>query len=132
MSIDRKIRLVLSCTVALLALPASAADRVHAGEWETTLILGARTVTKSICITQADADALNGDAKSIRTFVDKVNQGTNCKVDDIKVDGNQVIVTSTCGDGKQRVGTTTYHGDTSESVTSNGLKSQSKRLGPCK
>ena len=132
MSIDRASRLFLAAIVSFVVLPASAADRVRAGEWETTLILAGRSVTKSVCITQADADALNGDAKSMRAYVDKVNVGTNCKVDDIKVNGNQVTVTSTCGDGKQRVGTTTYHGDSSESVTSNGLKSQSKWIGPCK
>ncbi|HUL65379.1 MAG TPA: DUF3617 family protein [Burkholderiaceae bacterium] len=132
MSIDRASRLFLAAIVSFVVLPASAADRVRAGEWETTLILAGRSVTKSVCITQADADALNGDAKSMRAYVDKVNVGTNCKVDDIKINGNQVTVTSTCGDGKQRVGTTTYHGDSSESVTSNGLKSQSKWIGPCK
>jgi hypothetical protein len=132
MTIDRGSRLLLSTLVTFLVLPAWAADRVRAGEWETTVNLGGRSMTKSICLTQVDADAINGDAKSMRAFVEKINEGTNCKVDDIKANGNQVTVTSTCGDGKQRVGTTTYHGDSYETVTSNGMKAQSKRLGPCK
>jgi hypothetical protein len=46
--------------------------------------------------------------------------------------GNQVIVSSVCAEGKQNVGTTTYHDDSFETVNTNGAKSQSKWVGPCK
>ena len=46
-------------------------------------------------VAQPGANALNGDAQSNRTNVDKFIQGTTCKIiDDINVNR----ITSTCGD----------------------------------
>jgi hypothetical protein len=124
--------LTLACVVTFIALPSAAADRVRAGQWETTLKLGAQSITRSTCMSQADADAINGDANSIRAWADKVNAPTGCKVTNVKVSGNQISVTSVCASGTQNVGTTTYHGDSLESVNTNGAKSQSKWVGACK
>ena len=124
--------LLLICTLACFGLPAQAADRVRAGQWDTTLNLNGRMMTRSACITQSDADAINGDARSIRAYVEKVSAPDACKVTDVKVNGNQVIVTTVCAAGKENVGTTTYHGDSSETVNTNGAKAQAKWVGACK
>ena len=89
-------------------------------------------MTRSACLSKSDADAINGDAKSIGAYVEKVSVPAGCKVTDVKINGNQVSVTTICAAGKQNVGTTTYHGDRSETVNTNGAKSQSKWVGACK
>ena len=54
-----------------------------------------------------------------------------CKLSDIKVDAGKVTYTATCGAAAPRVLTSTYHGDSFESVDSNGAKSVGKRVGAC-
>jgi hypothetical protein len=124
--------LLATCLSAGLAIPALGADRVRAGQWEVTLQMAGRSMTQPTCLTQADADAINGDAKSVRQYAERVSAQTGCKVNDVKVNGNQVTVTSVCASGKENVGTTTYHGDSYEAVNTNGTRSQAKRVGACK
>ena len=114
-----------------LAQPALAAERVRAGQWETTVEVAGHTVSKSMCLSQSDADAINGDKQSIAAYVEKVSAAAGCKVNDVQIDGNQVRVTTRCAAGRQNVGTTTYHGDSSETENTNGAKSTSKRIGDC-
>lgn len=111
---------------------ASAAERVRAGQWETTVTLGGRTATRSACISTTDANAINGDEKSIQAYVEKISAPAGCKVRNVRINGNRVDVTTVCAAGKENVGTTTYHGDRSESVNTNGASSQSKWVGPCR
>jgi Protein of unknown function (DUF3617) len=124
--------MVLTCLLAAVAIPAQAADRVRAGQWETSVDVGGRVMSRSACLSPADADAMNGDAKSFRAAVEKATAPSGCKVTDVKISGNQVSVTSVCGSGKESVGTTTYHGDSFETVNTNGAKAQSKWVGACK
>ena len=128
----RSAALLVPCLTICIALPAWAADRVRAGQWETTLHVAGQAITRSVCISQNDADAINGDAKSLKAYVEKVNAPAGCKVTDVNITGIQVNVTSVCASGKENVGTTTYHGDSSETVNTNGAKSESKRVGACK
>jgi len=123
---------LLICIVALLGVPAEGADRVRAGQWETTLIMSGRTVTRSTCLMPSDAAAINGDAASIRAYVERVSAPAGCKVTDLKVNSNQVTVTTVCAAGTPNVGTTTYHGDSWETVNTNGATAQSKWVGACK
>jgi hypothetical protein len=131
MKTNRRIALASACVFAWLALPADATDRIRAGQWDTTLNMQGRTRTMSACVPQVDADAMNGDAKSIRAAVEKVTAATGCKVADVKVNGGQVIVASVCA-GKENVSTSNYHGDSYESENTNGTKIQAKRVGACK
>jgi hypothetical protein len=124
--------LLLSCILTCIAVPAGAADRVRAGQWDVTLTIAGRTMTKSTCMSQSDADAINGDPKSVRAKVEKDTAAGGCAVKDVKIAGNQITVTSVCRDGRENVGTTTYHGDSLETVNTNGTKAQSKWVGACK
>ncbi|MCC7285697.1 MAG: DUF3617 family protein [Burkholderiaceae bacterium] len=118
----------LSC----LAAAAAGANRVKAGQWETTLQMFGQTMTKSTCITPADAAQINGDVRSMTAYVERVSAPSGCKVQDLRISGDQVSVTSVCGGGKPHVGTTTYHGDHYETVNTNGAKARAKWVGPCR
>jgi hypothetical protein len=83
-----------------LGLPAWATDRVHVGQWETTLTVAGQALTRSVCRSQNDADAINGDTHSLKAYVEKVNAPAGCKVTDVTITGNQVKVTSVCASGK--------------------------------
>ena len=122
--------LLILCLTIDVALPAWAAERFRAGQWETFTVAG-HTLTRSVCLSQSDADAINGDAKSLKAYAEKVNAPTGCKVTDVTITGNQAKVTSVCASGKENVGTTTYHGDRSETVNTNGAQSEAKRVGAC-
>lgn len=113
-----------------LALPVQAADRVHPGLWEVSMELNGRTLTRPMCLTQADADAINGDAKSIKAYAEPRNAKAGCKITDIQVDGQRVTVKSVCANGRENVGTTTYHGDRYES-TNSGVESRGRWVGKC-
>src|SRR5207253_9862572 len=97
--------LLLACAFAVGSLRAQAVDRVHAGQWTGTWTGGGRTRDTSNCITQADADAMNGDARAIGAYLEKIVPPSICKVLNIKANGGQVVYTSVCG-GKENVITT--------------------------
>jgi Protein of unknown function (DUF3617) len=115
-----------------LGLPADAADRMRAGQWAGTTTVPGKTFTSSQCITQAEAGAMNSDVKSVQAYLEKLIPPTICKLTDFKVDGGQVIYTSTCGGGAANVTTATYHGDSFVSLDSKGTKSEGKLTGACK
>lgn len=133
---NRKSPVILVCFATLLmaATTLIAADRVHAGQWQTTLTSGsAKPIVTKHCITPEEATFMNGDAATLRKYVEQStakNTRGRCVVKDVKVDGNRTIVTIACGT-TQVVGTTTYHGDRYESSSSNGTTLTGKRLGPC-
>ncbi|GAA0709789.1 hypothetical protein GCM10009105_10500 [Dokdonella soli] len=131
MRTHRTIALLSAATFACVVLPAGAADRVHAGQWAGTTTFDGTARASSTCIAQSDANAMNGDAESIRVYLDKVIPPTICTLKDIKVDGDQVTYTSVCG-GVANTVATTYHGDSFESTNTRGAKTEAKRVGACK
>jgi hypothetical protein len=118
--------IVVCCAVVMYG-----ADRVRAGQWETTLTIAGRTVTKVACVSELDAAAMNGDVASVRAFVDKNNVKTGCKTTDLDVNGNQIMVRSLCS-GKENIGTTTYKGETLDTANTNGAKAHARWVGVCK
>lgn len=131
MGIHRTFALLSTFALACAALPAGASDRVHAGQWTGTTTLDGIARPSSTCIAQDDADAMNGNAESIRAYLEKVIPPTICTLKDIKVDGDQVTYTSVCG-GVANTVSTTYHGDRFESTSTRGAKTAAKRVGACK
>jgi hypothetical protein len=123
----------LLLSIAMLALTvaeARAADRLQPGQWETTISAGGRDRAMQICVTAADARAVNGNEKTFEASVLKTAQDAGCTVKDVKVSGNQVTSDATCG-GHQSTSTTTYHGDWFEVTSSTGAKVVAKRIGAC-
>ena len=122
---------LLSITmIALTIATARAADRVQAGQWETTISGGVHERVFKACVTAAEANAMNGDEKTVRAAVIKPAEDAGCTVKDIRVSGNKVISDATCH-GMQATSTTTYHGDWYEQVSSIGTKVHAKRVGAC-
>jgi Protein of unknown function (DUF3617) len=120
-------------SIAMLALTVAevrATDRVHPGQWETTISAGGQDRVMKSCVTAAEASAANGDEKTFRDSVVKTAQDAGCTVKDVKVSGNQVTSDATCG-GHQSTSTTTYHGDWFEVTSSTGTKVVAKRIGAC-
>jgi hypothetical protein len=128
----RNIALLATCAMASMAQPCVAADRMRAGQWEGTWTGAGMTRPTSNCMTQGEVDAVNGDAKTVRAYLETIIPTEICKVADLHVNGSQIIYTSICTGAKENVITTTYHGDSFESVDSSGAKSVARRTGPCK
>ena len=128
-----------SCSRTLLvlcgifsALPAQAGDRMRPGLWVGTTVAGGRTYPSSSCVSQADANAMNGDAKSVKGYLEKIIPVESCTVTGVKVDGNQVTYAATCGGQPARVVTTVYRGTSFEGTDSSGSKTEAKLAGACK
>jgi hypothetical protein len=122
---------LFGAAVLALQIPSvHAADRVRAGQWETTIGEGARAHVMKACVGAAEAATANGDEKGFRADLEKKLEPTGCKVKAFKVSGNTVVATSLCA-GRENTSTTTYHGDWYEQVSSNGTKVSAKRVGNC-
>lgn len=127
--------LILSAVFLIAATSARGAERVRAGQWETTMTAGAGkpTVTK-YCIKAAEAKAMNGDLATLRKYLEDStaeNTGARCVVKHVELKGNRTVVTVACGE-IQLVSTTTYHGDRYEASSSNGMKVTGRRIGACR
>jgi hypothetical protein len=121
---------VLACIAA--ALPAQAADRIRPGQWVGTTVTGGNTYPTSSCISRSDADAINGDAKAVKAYLQTIIPPEICKITDVKADGSQIIYTATCMHAAPKTVTTSYHGDHSEGTDSTGGKTDAKLTGACK
>ncbi len=114
------------------ALPAHAGDRMRPGQWVGTTVAGGRTYPSSSCVSQADANAMNGDARSVKGYLEKIIPVESCSVTGIKVDGSQVTYAATCGGQPARVVTTVYSGTSFEATDSSGSRTQARLVGACK
>ena len=118
--------------LAFLGLSATLADRARPGQWVGTTVVGGKTYPTSSCVSPADSAALNGDAKAVQGYLERIIPPEICKITDVKVDGGQIVYTASCGRGGSKVVTTSYHGDRSEGTDSTGGKTEAKLVGPCK
>ena len=126
------------CLTLAVALPLQAADRMAPGQWEFTLTTDNATHTASHCVTQNEADAVNGSAKSAREHSDLNAIRGHCTVQSFDLQADTVSSSLACG---PRVieSVATYHGDTFEGVLTTtyqgkAVKTQVKarRLGACR
>ena len=132
MKMQASATLSLLLSVSFVWAPAFAADRMRPGQWVGSTTIGARTIPNSSCISRSDADAMNGDAQSVQAFLQKAIPPEICKLSDFKVNGGEIVYTSTCGSNAVKVITTTYHGDRSEGSDTAGVKTEARLVGPCK
>ncbi len=119
----------LAC--ACVALPAFAADRMHAGQWTGVTTAAGRTYNSSSCLSQADANAMNGNAQSVQAYLEKTIPPSICKLSNVTATGAQISYTTACHGAPAAVVTTTYHGDSFESADTKGTKSTGRRVGAC-
>src|SRR5882757_3603608 len=112
--------LMLMLVFVGLALSAEAADRMRAGQWVGTTVVGGTTIPTSRCVSRSDADAMNGDAKAVKAYLETIIPPEICKISDVRADGNQIIYAVSCAGGAPKSVTTSYHGDRSEGTDSIG------------
>ena len=105
----------LSGLIAFAAAPLQAADRVMPGQWETTATSAGKTYTTTACMTPDMAKIANDDEKTVRAGMDKAGAGL-CVLGNYEDSGNKVSYTMACGKSVTATSTTTYRGDTAESV----------------
>lgn len=132
---NRPFRLQVSlavCLAATVVLHAEAADRMRPGQWAGTTVVGGKTFPNLSCITQADADAMNGDAKAVQGYLEKTIPPEICKISNVKVDGSTIVYSASCSGQPPRVITTAFHGTSSEGNDSSGTKTEAKLVGACK
>ncbi len=132
--------------LALLALTFAAAallaeDRMRAGLWEVTTTLdGKQSGTMGgTCYTPAMVALGNMPANTIREETEKsLSKRGHCTLDDFKLDGHKVSMTTTCG-ARHSEYQSTYSGDAFETLvtsTEAGVKQviqmKGRRTGDCK
>lgn len=124
--------LLVLCTFGVKT--AAAADRVQAGQWETTVTVGSgKPMISKYCITPSEAKFMNGDVAALKKYVEQSTAEKTrgrCAVKEVKLDGNRTIVTIVCG-RTEVTATTAYHGDHYESTSSAGSTITGKRIGNC-
>jgi hypothetical protein len=117
------------------ALGAQAADRVRAGHWVGTTIVGGKTYPTSSCVSPSDAAEINGDAEVVKAYLETIIPPEICKLTDVRADGNRIVYTASCSGGgvkSTKTVTTSYYGDRSDGADSAGGKTEAKLVGPCK
>jgi len=132
MKIRSSAMLCLLVSLSSLSSGGFAADRMQPGQWVGSTTVGPRTFPNSTCVSKSDAEAMNGDARSVQAFVQRTIPPEVCKLSDFKVNGGEVVYTATCGANPAKVITTSYHGDHSEGSDTTGVKTQAKLVGACK
>ena len=105
----------LSGLIAFAAAPLQAADRVTPGLWENTVTSAGKTHTFTVCMTPDMAKIANADEQTVRALTEKAGAGV-CVLGTYQVSGNKVSYTMACGKSVTATSTTTYRGDTAESV----------------
>ncbi|MEP7132715.1 MAG: DUF3617 family protein [Acidobacteriota bacterium] len=104
---------VAAAVLALAAGSLSAADRLHAGQWEfTTTGPGGPPNIFKRCVQGDDALMANGDTKAARAIAEKKAAG-RCTITEYSVAGDVVTYAMTCGKVILR-SKATYTGDSSE------------------
>ena len=127
--------------LSLLATPAlQAAERANVGQWEfKSTVAGEAEKTRTYCITAAQAQGINGDARADHEFLDNSALKRHCTIKDFKLEGNTLSYTQVCA-GYTFSDRTTYNGDSSEGVLTTKMEGQDavvthmkgRRLGACK
>ena len=125
--------LVLAAT-----LSGRAADRMAPGQWEFTLTGDGESRTLNQCMTPDQANEMNGDTTTARSFAEKRAKG-RCTIKSYDVQGNTVKYSMVCGD-RTIDSSTTFSGDTSEgtlkTTTADGKVDtrtvKAHRLGACR
>jgi hypothetical protein len=129
-----KTTLFFTATLLLCAVSATAADRVKAGLWTSQVTSSAtKQPTTTSCITAEQARLMNGDLATLRKYLIEstaTNTAGRCSVKNVVIQDNRTIVTIVCGK-TEVVGTTTYHGTSYESTSSNGITRVGKRIADC-
>jgi Protein of unknown function (DUF3617) len=129
--------LLAAVVLTLAVAPLSAADRMVPGMWEFTSTTNGETNTFKHCVTSAEVETVNGDAKSGRINAAKESKG-DCRITDYRVFGNAVAYEMVCGKTSTH-SKAAYHGDAFEATVTTKAEGapdvvnhiKARRLGAC-
>lgn len=74
---------------------------------------------------------MNGDARAVQGYLEKIIPPQICKISNVRVDGGTIVYSASCGGQPPRVVTTIYHGTSSEGSDTSGSKTQGRLTGAC-
>ncbi|GAU80328.1 hypothetical protein BIWAKO_00214 [Bosea sp. BIWAKO-01] len=88
---------------ALLALGcqgAQAADRFEPGLWRSSALIDGKTERRTgpRCVTDKEAQTMNGSAASIRGALEASPDWKACSIRDVRADGDSVAFSAVCAD----------------------------------
>ena len=128
---------VLTCMPFVTASALYGAGRMRSGMWEVTTTEGGKSASNSHCVTADQAKGSNGTEQEIRAALEKGAASLHCTIQDFAVARDSISYTYACV-GKSTTSSTTYHGDTYESVVTSKSASEShtrqikgRRLSDC-
>ncbi len=132
------VALPLLVTLILVAAPClRAAERMKSGQWEVSITENAQTHTNTHCDTPDQVKGTNGSPEEIRASLEKSATGIHCTIKDFKMENDTISYTYVCP-GRSTASTTTYRGDTYESVVTSKSAGEEhtrqlkgRRLGAC-
>jgi hypothetical protein len=125
-------------TLILIAAPfLRAAERMKSGQWEVSIAENGQAHTNTHCDTEDQVKGTNGSPEEIRASLDKSATHIHCTIKDFKMENDTISYTYVCP-GRSTTSTTTYHGDTYESVVTSKVGGEEhtrqlkgRRLGAC-
>ncbi len=131
----------LLCLMLATVTVLHAADRMRAGNWETTVTAAeGQTSKRNACLNAHDAAMSNGSPEVIRAETEKAMAKTGaCKLKDFNLDDKSKTETMVCGADTIHNETTFHGGDSFETTTTHtgagGVKVahfKGRRTGECK
>ena len=128
---------ILLSGLIVFAMPTRlAADRLVAGQYEMTSTIDGKTTTAKYCASPEIAKGTNGDAKSVRAYLE--SSVKSCSIQAFDLTGDTISYSLTCA-GHTTAFRAVYHGDHFESDMTSSVNGQSrtihttaKRVGVCK
>ena len=125
-------------TFILIAAPfLRATERMKSGQWEVSITENGQAHTNTHCDTEDQVKGTNGSPEEVRTSLEKSATGIHCTIKDFKMENDTISYTYVCP-GRSTASTTTYHGDTYESVVTSKIAGEEhtrqlkgRRLGAC-
>lgn len=125
-------------TLILIAAPSlRATERMKSGQWEVSITENGQAHTNTHCDTPDQVKGTNGSPEEVRASLEKSATGIHCTIKDFKMENDTISYTYVCP-GRSTASTTTYHGDTYESVVTSKSAGEEhtrqlkgRRLGAC-
>jgi len=114
---SRKAVLVLASwpLIAAFSPSLSAAERMRGGMWEVTTTEGGKSQVNTHCVTPDQARGSNGTEQEVRAGLETGAASLHCTLQDFALKGDTISYTYACP-SRSTTSSTTYHGDTYESV----------------
>ena len=113
----RIVPLALACFAFYAAPALQAQQRMRAGRWENTVTANGQSITKSHCVTAAQADEANGPVSVLKANAEKaLAKNGKCTLKEFKIEGNVKTESFVCGSSNYSNNSTFHGGDSFETT----------------